>query len=391
VQTDKNALYTLNKDKGRFQNEIIGLNRDQTALSNAVDNKVIAELSQDGQLYRVKQTTNPKTGLQSAPHDLDKTFERAVLDRNGNRVWEDVPRDRPIHPTSDKTLKDLYGQKLDEVAQSRTTHPGQEGFRKAIDHEITDGRFAESYGFKAVDHRVAEVLDGSQDLDRLLNRVQVGTDAAGKPMYGTLDRTAEVLTDAEGVGRTISYKAEHWYGRADEARQAAVREMNAGNTVAAERHLAEASTRSVEGMRQTTKQLGNQLTPRWEAARNAVAEKLPVGRNIDEVMPLSRMNKLQEAADIMELGHKGGWPPSRVDELLQQQVGMSSRQVSEQVGQMVEALDTLRPVQGNIGATAPWGGLKVPPGTGAGLRTGIEGVAGSEPGSFFDLFGGEAS
>ena len=265
---------------------------------DATDKKVCDELSQkyrktaaDGLAYepevRPKTITNearpgsPPKDPTKMPIDRDVTYERKARpgewipdpERPGRFVradgseWVDIPA---------KQSGQIYNEKFKETAlegaspetRAKYANMTPEAFGKRMDQTVTDRLSSDAYG------------RGASDLDTAV-RNPAGT-----------------FTDPAGVGKTSEFKAQEWFERADHAKTPIERE-----------------TCIAEGMRQTSKQFGNQIENRLSVLNKYRGEGSP-NPGLPKVTPPGELKAgigiLKEVADgtISRRWRMPDWPVS---------------------------------------------------------------------------------
>jgi hypothetical protein len=292
IQGDKRGLQMLNGEasevKATFNREIRGIYKETDA---AVETRLRESLDRKGvdlDRYDLKPThaTNPSADPFKIGADRDITY--SLYDKQSGQWVRDVPADQVQGVYNEEFFKAAHGRPptgADDVA----------GFASKMDQQCVDSVHPEAYG------------RGPADLETALHQ------------------PGRAFQDPTAVGKSVSYKAHEWYGKASDA-------MKNGDPVLAEQHLS-------EGFRQTTKQFDNLLVARHDALREAGTRGL---KEIPE--------RMQEAVDVLKTTHSGV-SPVVVERQLAELGYHSPNELATDLGEYVEAMDKLRP---GSAATINW-------------------------------------
>ncbi|MBI4890299.1 MAG: hypothetical protein HY821_06715 [Acidobacteria bacterium] len=305
MQGNKQAMYEINRQNStqakqtrqQIKNELKKI-YDQT------DTKTCKSLSdQLGTPVRKKDMTN-KPGRGSPPkdptkvsYDRDVTYERQAKpgeiipnpDKPGDFIkatggeWVDVPPKQSASVYNEH-FKDTCLDGASPDTRAKYDKMSADEFAKKMDQSVTDRLSSDSYGRGQKDAKTA------------------------------LENPAGEFSDPSGVGKTATYKADEWYQKADtEAHTPAEREACVA-----------------EGMRQTTKQFGNQVNGRLDALNEN--RGFGTGSPKVEVPP-----KLQQGVDIMKGVENGTKSPAEAEAELAA-AGLSKESVSRDLGDFMNKI-----------------------------------------------------
>jgi hypothetical protein len=246
MQENKHGLYQVNrlKDANAAQTRV-AIKNEMQKVYDATDKKVCDELTEkyrkpsaDGTVHepqvRRKEITNePKPGdppkdPTKVPIDRDVTFERKARpgewipdpEKPGTFVqadgseWVDIPSSQSGQ-IYDKKFQETALEGASAQTRAKYAKMSPEEFGRRMDQTVTDRLSNDAYG------------RGASDLDTAVRN------------------PAGSFSDPAGVGKTSEFKAQEWFEKAGHAKTPIERE-----------------TCIAEGMRQTSKQFGNQIEGR---------------------------------------------------------------------------------------------------------------------------------
>lgn len=317
MQENKHGMYQANRLQGTKAAETrVELKKEMQKVYDATDEKVCEELNQkyrrtgaDGSVHepevRAKIITNePKPGSPpkdptKMPIDRDVTYERKARpgewipdpEQPGKFVraeggeWVDIPA---------KQSGKIYNEKFKETAlkgaspetQAKYAKMSAEEFGKRMDQTVTDRLSNDAYG------------RGASDLDTA-TRTPAGT-----------------FSDPAGVGKTSEFKAQEWFERADHAKTPIERE-----------------TCIAEGMRQTSKQFGNQIENRLNVLNKYRGEGSP-NPGLPKVTP---PGELKAGIGILNEVADGAISPAVADAKLAS-IGLTREAVANKLGDFLDKI-----------------------------------------------------
>jgi hypothetical protein len=308
MQANKHGLWEANRQKGpEAAKTRTKLKEDLQKVYDKTDAKVCKELGEKtGETVRAKSITNePKPGdppkdPSKMSIDRDITYERTAkkgeliphpteqgkfVEAKGGE-WVDVPA---------KTSSDVYAKHFKESAlesaseQTKAKYkdmPPQK-FAKQMDQTVTDRLADDAYG------------RGPGDL------------------HTAVSNPAGEFSDPNGVGKTAEFKANEWYEKAE-------REANTPQ---------EHETYVAEGMRQTTKQYGNQVQNRLKAING---QRGPGTAN-PESLPVTPPGELKAGMEIMGKVSSGENSPAQADAALAK-IGLTRGEVAQKLGEFINKI-----------------------------------------------------
>ena len=308
MQANKHGLYELNRQTGTTPAETRQtLKNDIQKIYDKTDGKVCNELKQqlrtadsNGNVHepevRVKSISNePKPG--AAPKDpskmsidRDATFERTAApgelipdpetpgmftEAKGGE-WVDVPAKKSAS-VYNKNFKETALEGASPEARAKYANMTPEQFGKHMDQTVTDRIANDAYG------------RGPRDLDTAVRN------PGGE------------FSDPSGVAKTSEFKASEWYEKAERDAKTP----------------AEHETYVAEGMRQTTKQFGNQVENRMEILNKFRGE----GSANPDLPKVTPPPELKAGIDILRKVADGTSSPATAD-LELAKLGMTRADVS---------------------------------------------------------------
>ena len=334
LQENKQGMYQVNRlQDARSAETRVELKKEMQKVYDATDHKVCEELNQkyrktldDGSVHepeiRRKEITNePKPGSPpkdptKMPIDRDVTYERkaragewipdpekpgAFVRAEGDRwipdpnkpgafvkvegEWVDIPA---------KESGEIYNGKFKETAlegaspetRAKYDKMTNDEFGKRMDQTVTDRLSKDAYG------------RGASDLDTAV-RTPAGT-----------------FSDPAGVGKTSEFKAQEWFERAGQAKTPVEREACIA-----------------EGMRQTSKQFGNQIENRLEVLNKYRGEGSP-NPGLPKVTP---PGELKEGIDVLRKVADGSISPAVADARLAS-IGLTREMVANKLGDFLDKI-----------------------------------------------------
>ena len=317
MQENKHGMYQVNRlQDANAARTRVELKKEIQKVYDATDKKVCEELSQkyrktaaDGSAYepevRPKTITNeakpgstPKDPTKM-PIDRDVTYERKARpgewipdpEKPGKFVraeggeWVDIPA---------KQSGQVYNEKFKETAlegasaetRAKYANMSPEEFGKRMDQTVTDRLSNDAYG------------RGASDLDTAV-RNPAGT-----------------FSDPAGVGKTSEFKAQEWFERAEQAKTPVEREACVA-----------------EGMRQTSKQFGNQIENRLEVLNKYRGEGSP-NPGLPKVTP---PGELKAGIDVLKKVADGSISPAVADARLAS-IGLTREAVANKLGDFLDKI-----------------------------------------------------
>ena len=317
LQENKHGMYQVNRlQDSKAAETRVELKKEMQKVYDATDDKVYQELNQkyrktleDGSVYepevRRKEITNePKPGSPpkdptKMPIDRDVTYERKArpgewipdpaqqgkfIEAKGGE-WVDVPAKQSV---------EIYNRKFHETAlegaspemRAKYANMTPDEFGKRMDQTVTDRLSNDAYG------------RGASDLDTAVRN------PAGR------------FSDPAGVGKTSEFKAQEWFERADQAKTPIERE-----------------TCIAEGMRQTSKQFGNQIENRLEVLNKCRGE----GSTNPGLQKITPPGELKAGIDILKKVADGSISPSVADANLAS-LGMTREVVANKLGDFLDKI-----------------------------------------------------
>ena len=308
MQANKQGIWDINRQKSSESAETrTKLNNEIKQIYNKTDSKVCGELGKTyGEGVRPKSITNePKPG--SPPKDPSKmsidrdvTYERPAskgelipdpktpgkfIEAKGGE-YVDIPA---------KESGKVYAEKFKETAlegasqQTRDKYKDMtpEQFTKRMDQTVTDRVASDAYG------------RGPSDLNTAVK------DPAGD------------FSDPSGVGQTSEFKANEWYEKAE--RDAKTPE--------------EHETYVAEGMRQTTKQYGNQIQNRLDILN----QNRGPGTTRPDLPPVTPPPELKAGINIIKQVSDGKMSPATADAKLAA-IGMTRQDVGHNLNSFLNKI-----------------------------------------------------
>jgi len=305
MQSNKQGLYEINRQKTpQSAKTRETLNNEIKQIYTETDAKVCAELSKThGPGVRAKSITNePKPGAPpkdptKMPIDRDVTYERPAkpgewipdAKESGKFVkakggeWVDVPA---------KDSGKVYAEKFKETAlkgaspatKAKYKDMPPEKFAKHMDQTVTDRVASDAYG------------RGPKDLETAVKN------PAGE------------FADPAGVGKTAEFKGNEWFERAEKDA----------------RTPAEHETFVAEGMRQTSKQYGNQIENRLDVLN----QNRGAGSSNPDVPKVTPPGELKAGIDIMKKVADGKMSPAKADTELAK-IGQTREGVAKNLGEFL--------------------------------------------------------
>ena len=297
MQANKQGIWDINRQKGSESADTrTKLNNEIKQIYDKTDGKVCNELGKKyGEGVRPKSITNePKPG--SPPKDPSKmSIDRDVTYERPAKKGELIPDPKTQGKFTEakggeyvdipaKESSKVYAEKFKETAlegasqQTRDKYKDMspEKFTKRMDQTVTDRVASDAYG------------RGPSDLNTAVK------DPAGE------------FSDPSGVGQTSEFKANEWYEKAE--REATTHE--------------EHETYVAEGMRQTTKQYGNQIQNRLDILN----QNRGPGSSHPELPPVTPPPELKAGIDIIKQVSDGKMSPATADARLAA-IGMTRQDV----------------------------------------------------------------
>ncbi len=305
MQANKQGLYEINRQNSEAAKQTRQqIKNEMKQIYNETDNRTCKQLSEQlGTPVRPKEITN-KPGAGSPPkdptkvsYDRDVTYERQAKageliphpDKPGEFIkakggeWVDVPPKQSA-PVYNEHFKNVALEGASPETRAKYGDMSPEEFGKKMDQSVTDRTSSESYGRGPGDLKTAT------------------QDPSGS------------FSDPSGVGKTSTYKADEWYHKADtEAHSPAERE-----------------TFVAEGMRQTTKQFGNQVNGRLDVLNQNRGGS--TGEPRVEPPP-----KLKQGIEIMQGVENGTKSPAQAEADLKA-AGMSKESVARDLGDFMNKI-----------------------------------------------------
>ena len=194
----------------------------------------------------------------------------------------------------------------------------------------------------------ARALGIPADKDKFAQRMdQMITDDLHPEAYRNVEtvtnpaRAGHEIGDSQQVGMTATYKGDHWQSVADDK----LRDATDDDLM---RALAIAEDERSEGMRQITKQYGNQVENRHRAMTEQVQQlraegKLPASYDDWEPPPVPK--KLEDAMAIMDRTKSQGVAPVDVEIMLRDELQLTTGDVSRMMGDYIHTMEAARPAE----------------------------------------------
>jgi hypothetical protein len=317
MQENKHGLYQVNrlKDANAAQTRV-AIKNEMQKVYDATDKKVCDELTEkyrkpsaDGTVHepqvRRKEITNePKPGdppkdPTKVPIDRDVTFERKARpgewipdpEKPGTFVqadgseWVDIPSSQSGQ-IYDKKFQETALEGASAQTRAKYAKMSPEEFGRRMDQTVTDRLSNDAYG------------RGASDLDTAVRN------------------PAGSFSDPAGVGKTSEFKAQEWFEKAGHAKTPIERE-----------------TCIAEGMRQTSKQFGNQIEGRLEVLNRYRGEGSP-NPGLPKVVP---PQELKAGIDILKKVADGSISPVVADARLAS-MGMTREVVANKLGDFLDSI-----------------------------------------------------
>jgi hypothetical protein len=203
--------------------------------------------------------------------------------------WVDIPA---------RESSDVYARRFKEAALAKASPEMQAKYK-----DMPPAEFAKRYDQTVTDRLASDAYGrGPKDLETAVS------DPAGS------------FSDPVGMGKTAEYKANEWYMRAErEAKTPAEREAFVA-----------------EGMRQTTKQFGNQVEGRLEVLNKNRGE----GSGNPHLRKVEPPPALQLGIDTLRQVDAGTMSPADADAALQR-MGMTKESVAQDLGDFLARIYTM--------------------------------------------------
>ena len=346
VQADKQALWEMNRkaDDQTKQAMIDEMNK----IYEDVDRRTKQELADRINAERRKRWEAAKKAgnheLANAlrkvpdvqPHEIKvfnptnkKTEIKVGADRDITMRYPPAPGEIVYVPHPDQPGRYVLGKvNPDGTASVRNTR-GEIVRVKAADVDVPSRMLEEAYNknfYEAVTGRKAGAGDGAAIRETADLYDQCCTDRLHPEAYGrfpwdldtAIGEPGRGFTDPQQVGGAMAFKGQHWFRKAEVAR-------DLGDHATAETNMA-------EGMRQMSKQWKNQVMRRRDAAAGP-----PINAKLSPVD-----SRLEKAVNIMDEVGKQKLTPADAEARLKK-LGYSPDGVAEDVGKQVEALQKLQP------------------------------------------------
>ncbi len=323
MQENKHSLYDVNRQKGAKAAETRqAMKAEIQKIYDETDDKVCRELSQkylevdkDGRVYnpevRPKSITNaPKPG--DPPKDPTKmSIDRDVTFERKAKLGELIPNPKKPGqwiraeggewvdiPPRESGL--IYNEKFKETAlagaspetRAKYEHMTAKEFGEHMDQTVTDRLDKDAYGSRAGD------------------------------LHTAVKNPAGNFSDPSGVAKTSEFKANEWYVKADRAKTTLERE-----------------TCIAEGMRQTSKQFGNQIENRLKVLNQYRGE----GSANPGIPPITPPGELKKGIEILKEVADGKISPAMADAQLAS-IGMKREDVAHNLGDFLDKIYRM-PVQ----------------------------------------------
>ena len=308
MQANKQGIWDINRQKGNEAAETrTKLNNELKQIYDKTDGKVCQELGKKyGEGVRPKSITNePKPG--SPPKDPSKmsvdrdvTYERPAkkgewipdpktpgkfIEAKGGE-YVDIPAKESGKVYADK-FKETALEGASQQTRDKYKDMTPEQFTKRMDQTVTDRVASDAYG------------RGPSDLETAVK------DPSGD------------FSDPSGVGQTSEFKANEWYEKAE--REAKTHE--------------EYETFVAEGMRQTTKQYGNQIQNRLDLLN----QNRGPGTTRPDLPPVTPPPELKAGIDIIKQVSDGKMSPATADAKLAA-IGMTRRDVGHNLNSFLNKI-----------------------------------------------------
>jgi hypothetical protein len=291
LQRDKQALREINRRNVGVQGQF---NKEMRAVYDKTDDQILRWAQKEHGLDDVRYVGEPKPGVRMFRdakgreiHLAEPTNPKAGISVGADRDFTVRVRgnDGVLRDIDYRKVKPEYDRAFYEASGAKTHYPGEspEEFARRMDQAVTDVRHPESYGA------------GPRDLETALSQ------------------PGRAFSDPRQISGAMSYKGHHWYDMAG-------------------RYPDRYEDFMAEGMRQTTKQWRNLVVQRTgEVAKEVGSVRIPA--------------TLESAVDIMTDVEKGMLSPVEAEAALAA-MGHTPTSVSTQVGEIVEALQVLKPPGG---------------------------------------------
>ncbi len=317
MQENKHSLYDVNRQKGAKAAETRqAMKTEIQKIYDETDDKVCRELNQkylevdkDGGIYnpevRPKSITNaPKPGdppkdPTKMSIDRDVTYERRAKPgelipnpkRPGQWIraeggeWVDIPA-RESGLIYDEKFKETALAGASPETRAKYEHMTAEQFGRHMDQTVTDRLNKDAYGSRAGD------------------------------LHTAVKNPAGKFSDPSGVAKTSEFKAHEWYEKADHAKTTVERE-----------------TCIAEGMRQTSKQFGNQIENRLKVLNQYRGE----GSANPGIPPITPPGELKKGIEILKEVADGKISPAAADAQLAS-IGMKREDVAHNLGDFLDKI-----------------------------------------------------
>ena len=308
MQANKQGIWDISRQKGSEAAETrTKLNNEIKQIYDKTDSKVCNELGKKyGEGVRPKSITNePKPG--SPPKDPSKmSIDRDVTYERPAKKGEMIPDPKIPGKFNEakggeyvdipaKESGKVYAEKFKETAlegasqktRDKYKDMSPEKFTKHMDQTVTDRVASDAYG------------RGPSDLDTAIKN------------------PAGDFSDPSGVGQTSEFKANEWYEKAE--REATTHE--------------EHETYVAEGMRQTTKQYGNQIQNRLDL----INQNRGPGSSHPELPPVTPPPELKAGIDIIRQVSDGKMSPATADAKLAA-IGMTRQDVGHSLNSFLNKI-----------------------------------------------------
>jgi len=341
MQGDKQGLYEINRQNSpEAEQTRVRLKQELNNIYNQTDQKTCQDLAQqngwDVRDVESKNITNaPRPGAEPKgppdPNNPDKTFisyDRDVTFERVAKPPEWVPDES--HPGQWRPAKKGTYEEMvfDKKEGWRAAQPGDQGAVMRWNGDWVDvpsNQSAPVYNKNFQQTALAGASDAVKGTyanmtpDQFAHAMdQTVTDRLANDAYGrgpsdldtaTKDPTGN-FSDPAGIGKTVQFKADEWFTKADHDTNPAQREADLA-----------------EGMRQTAKQYNNLVNARLYA----INQNRPPGAQIQPP------EKLQQAYQILKGVEQQGMSPAEADSRLAK-LGTNREKVASDLGDYVRML-----------------------------------------------------